>query len=127
MYQIQNALPWALPYVAYRTAFEAVVAWMSFVELDFVRIVPMSCMMPYSFFDKLFVSTIFPLILATVILVLGRIASRRRSDPAEQRAMDLRVQLVPTTDLRGLHGRLDDGAALLQLRRYETVDAAGRS
>ena len=42
--------------------------------------------MPYSFFDKLFASTIFPLILATMILVLGRIASRRRSDPAEQRA-----------------------------------------
>ena len=40
--QIQNALPWTLPFVSYPEPFEALVAWMSFIELDFVRIVPMS-------------------------------------------------------------------------------------
>ena len=40
VYQIQNALPWTLPYVSYPDAFEALVSWMSFIELDFVRIVP---------------------------------------------------------------------------------------
>ena len=40
VYQIQNALPWALPYISYPDAFDTVIAWMSFIELDFVRIVP---------------------------------------------------------------------------------------
>ena len=40
VYQIQNALPWTLPFVSYPDAFEALVSWMSFIELDFVRIVP---------------------------------------------------------------------------------------
>ena len=31
------------------------------------------------------------------------------------RGLDLCVQLIPIADLRGLYGRLDDGAALLQL------------
>ena len=39
-YQIQNALPWTLPYISYPDAFDTVIAWMSFIELDFVRIVP---------------------------------------------------------------------------------------
>mgnify|MGYP001225008213 CR=1 FL=1 len=47
VYQIQNALPWALPYISYPDAFDTVIAWMSFIELDFVRIVPMSCVMSY--------------------------------------------------------------------------------
>ena len=33
-------LLWTLPYVSYPDAFEALVSWMSFIELDFVRIVP---------------------------------------------------------------------------------------
>ena len=49
MYQIQNALPWLLPSVAYPSAFEGLVSWMSFIELDFIRIVPMSCVFPYNF------------------------------------------------------------------------------
>ena len=74
VYQIQNALPWTLPFVAYPEAFEAVVAWMSFIELDFVRIIPVECMMPHNFFYKLFASTIIPLGLACIILVCGKIA-----------------------------------------------------
>ena len=84
--QIQNALPWTLPFVSYPEPFEALVAWMSFIELDFVRIVPMSCMMSYSFFDTLLASTLFPLILAAIILGAGKISSRMRRDPADQRA-----------------------------------------
>ena len=59
VYQIQNALPWLLPTVAYPSAFEGLVTWMSFIELDFIRIVPMSCVFPYNFFNKLFGSTMF--------------------------------------------------------------------
>ena len=40
VYQIQNALPWTLPYISYPDAFDTVIAWMSGIELDFVRIVP---------------------------------------------------------------------------------------
>ena len=126
VYQIQNALPWALPYVSYPDAFETLVAWMSFIELDFVRIVPLSCMMPYSFFDKLFASTILPLILAAIILVLGRIASWRRSDPAEQRA----TWTYAYSWFLLLTYVVFTGVSTTVLRffncvRYETVDAAG--
>jgi hypothetical protein len=48
VYQIQNALPWLLPSVSYPGAFEGLVNGMSFIELDFVRIVPMSCVFPYN-------------------------------------------------------------------------------
>ena len=152
VYQIQNALPWTLPYVSYPDAFEALVSWMSFIELDFVRIVPVcveikilrrvhrvdlraidatparwrgdagsspldrartaapsprsgleencrvhpthwlistqvpvSCVMPHNFFDKLFASTMIPLVLAGIILVFGKLASLARRDPTDRR------------------------------------------
>ena len=86
VYQIQNALPWTLPFVSYPDAFEALVNWLSFLELDFVRIIPMECAMPHNFFDKLFASTMIPLVLAGIILVFGKLASLARRDPAERRA-----------------------------------------
>ncbi len=86
VYQIQNALPWTLPFVSYPDAFEALVNWLSFIELDFVRIIPMECAMPHNFFDKLFASTMIPLVLAGIILVFGKLASLARRDPAERRA-----------------------------------------
>ena len=85
VYQIQNALPWTLPFVSYPDAFEALVSWMSFIELDFVRIIPVECMMPHNFFYKLFASTSIPLGLAGIILVCGKLASLARRDPTERR------------------------------------------
>ena len=86
VYQIQNALPWLLPSVSYPSAFEGLVTWMSFIELDFIRIVPMSCVFPYNFFNKLFGSTMFPLVLATAILLIGRISSWRHREKDKKRA-----------------------------------------
>ena len=86
VYQIQNALPWLLPSVSYPGAFEGLVNGMSFIELDFVRIVPMSCVFPYNFFNKLFGSTMFPLVLAAAILLFGRISSWRHRDKDKKRA-----------------------------------------
>ncbi len=86
VYQIQNALPWLLPSVSYPGAFEGLVNGMSFIELDFVRIVPMSCVFPYNFFNKLFGSTMFPLVLAAAILLFGRISSWRQPDKDKKRA-----------------------------------------
>ena len=58
---------------------------MSFIELDFVRIIPVECMMPHNFFYKLFASTIIPLGLAGIILVCGKLASLARRDPTDRR------------------------------------------
>ena len=60
-------------------------SWMSFIELDFVRIIPVECMMPHNFFYKLFASTSIPLGLAGIILVCGKLASLARRDPTERR------------------------------------------
>ena len=46
----------------------------------------MSCVMSYNFFDKLLASTLFPLVLAAIILGLGKLSSLLRRDPADQRA-----------------------------------------
>ena len=85
VYQFQYALPWTLHFVSYPDAFEALVSWMSFIELDFVRIIPVECMMPHNFFYKLFASTSIPLGLAGIILVCGKLASLARRDPTERR------------------------------------------
>jgi hypothetical protein len=86
VYQIQNSLPWLLPAVSYPGTFEGLTGWMTFIELDFIRIVPMSCMFPYNFFNKLFGSTMFPLVLAAAILLFGRISSWRHRDRDKKRA-----------------------------------------
>ena len=86
VYQIQNALPCLLPSVSYPGAFEGLVNGMSFIDLDFVRIVPMSCVFPYNFFNKLFGSTMFPLVLAAAILLFGKISSWLRTDKEKKRA-----------------------------------------
>jgi hypothetical protein len=86
VYQIQNALPWLMPSVSYPGAFEGLVSWMSFIELDFIRIVPMSCVFPYNFFNKLFGSTMFPLAVAAMIFAFGGISSWLRRDAVKKRA-----------------------------------------
>ena len=128
MYQIQNALPWLLPSVSYPSVFEGLVTWMSFIELDFIRIVPMSCVFPYNFFNKLFGSTMFPLVLATVILLFGGISSWRHRDEGKKRAAwtgayswfllltFMVFTSVSTTVLR-----------FFNCVEYESVDATGRS
>ena len=126
--QIQNALPWTLPFVSYPEPFEALVAWMSFIELDFVRIVPMSCMMSYSFFDTLLASTLFPLILAAIILGAGKTSSRLRRDPADQRA----AWIYAHSWFLLLTYVVFTGTSTTVLRffncvDYESVDATGRS
>ena len=47
--------------------------------------VPVSCVMPHNFFDKLFASTMIPLVLAGIILVFGKLASLARRDPTDRR------------------------------------------
>ena len=91
VYQIQNALPWLLPSVSYPGAFEGLTGWMTFIELDFIRIVPMSCMFPYNFFNKLFGSTMFPLVLAAAILLFGRISSGATDARQETGRLDRRA------------------------------------
>ena len=46
----------------------------------------MSCVFPYNFFNKLFGSTMFPLVLAAAILLFGRISSWRHRDRDKKRA-----------------------------------------
>ena len=46
----------------------------------------MSCVLSYNFFNKLLASTLFPLVLAAIILGLGKLTSLLRRDPADQRA-----------------------------------------
>ena len=41
--------------------------------------------MPHNFFDKLFASTMIPLVLAGIILVFGKLASLARRDPTDRR------------------------------------------
>ena len=41
--------------------------------------------MPHNFFDKLFASTMIPLVLAGIILVFGKLASLSRRDPTDRR------------------------------------------
>ena len=46
----------------------------------------MSCVFPYNFFNKLFGSTMFPLVLAAAILLFGKISSWLRTDKEKKRA-----------------------------------------
>ena len=71
IYQIQDALPWTIPTVSFPKAFEALVAWTSFLEFNVVQILPMSCLRPFNFFDKLFAMTVLPILLALLIFAIG--------------------------------------------------------
>ncbi len=46
----------------------------------------MSCVFPYNFFNILFGSTMFPLVLAAAILLFGKISSWLRTDKEKKRA-----------------------------------------
>ena len=71
IYQIQDALPWTIPTVSFPKAFEALVAWTSFLEFNVVQILPMSCLRPFNFFDKLLAMTVLPILLALLIFAIG--------------------------------------------------------
>ena len=71
IYQIQDALPWTIPTVSFPKAFEALVAWTSFLEFNVVQILPMSCLLPFNFFDKLLAMTVLPILLALLIFAIG--------------------------------------------------------
>ena len=74
VYQVQDALPWTLPTVSFPKAFEALVTWMSFLELNIVQVLPLSCLRPFSYFDRLLAMTVVPLAFAVLIFGIGKIA-----------------------------------------------------
>jgi len=75
VYQIQDALPWTIPTVSFPKAFEALIAWTSFLEFNVVQILPVSCLRPFNFFDKLFAMTALPIVFSLLIFFFGELAA----------------------------------------------------
>ncbi|KAH8047988.1 calcium ion binding protein [Aureococcus anophagefferens] len=75
VYQIQDALPWTIPTVSFPKAFEALIAWTSFLEFNVVQILPVSCLRPFKFFDKLFAMTALPIVFSLLIFFFGELAA----------------------------------------------------
>ena len=83
-------LPWTLPFVSTLQRLGGRHGLDVAHRIDQAKIAPMSCMMPHVF-DKLFASTIFPLVLAAIILVVGKISRAAPHQPYQRVAMDLRA------------------------------------
>ena len=75
IHQIQDALPWTVPTVSFPKAFEALIAWTSFLEFNVVQILPISCLRPFKFFDKLFAMTALPIVFSLLIFFFGELAA----------------------------------------------------
>jgi hypothetical protein len=75
VYQIQDALPWTLPLVSFPKAFEALIAWTSFLEFNIIQILPIACLRPFNFFDKLLAMTILPIVFSLLIFSFGELAA----------------------------------------------------
>ncbi|KAK7239235.1 calcium ion binding protein [Aureococcus anophagefferens] len=69
------ALPWTIPTVSFPKAFEALIAWTSFLEFNVVQILPVSCLRPFKFFDKLFAMTALPIVFSLLIFFFGELAA----------------------------------------------------
>jgi hypothetical protein len=81
--QIQDALPWTIPTVSFPKAFEALIAWTSFLEFNVVQILPIACLRPFNFFDKLLAMTILPIVFSLLIFLFGE--SPRCARPPKRR------------------------------------------
>ena len=75
VYQIINAIPWTIPTVSFPKAFEALIGWTSFLELNIIQILPISCLQPsFNFYGKLLVVTLFPIGLTIMIFVIAKLS-----------------------------------------------------
>ena len=71
-YQVQNALPGIMPSVRFPKAFQALTKCMSVFDLDWLKLVPLSCLgSSFSFYDELLVKTLGPFVLAFIIIAFG--------------------------------------------------------
>ncbi|KAH8065449.1 calcium ion binding protein [Aureococcus anophagefferens] len=70
-----DALPWTLPTVSFPKAFEALIAWTSFLEFNVVQILPIACLRPFNFFDKLLAMTVLPIVFSLLIFLFGELAA----------------------------------------------------
>ncbi|KAK7236791.1 calcium ion binding protein [Aureococcus anophagefferens] len=55
-------------------AFEALIAWTSFLEFNVVQILPIACLRPFNFFDKLLAMTVLPIVFSLLIFLFGELA-----------------------------------------------------
>ena len=88
VFQVQNALPAVLPAITYPAGFETVLAWTSIFEFDFLRIMPVSCVRKVSFYDTLLVTTLSPIAISLVMVLICQTMAART---AGVRAREIRV------------------------------------